>query len=238
MDMFFEGVPLPRKRRIHFNAFMQETHARIHEWRNLSPRERGKRPEFVKEAGDDPIPPVARRIRDEAVLLCFDEFQVGDVADAMILGRLFEKLFAYGVVVVLTSNIEPDRLYEGGLNRQLFLPFIQLIKQHLDVLELNGPRDFRLDRMAGRKVYLTPLGPAASAGMDDAWALLTDGAEGAPASLDVMGRRLAVPRAAKEVARFSFDALCRTPLGAGDYLALSRNFHTVMIDSHPAPLRR
>ena len=161
MDIFFESAPVANKRRIHFNAFMTETHQRIHEWRQMSARERARRPEFVKEAGEDPIAPVAKRISLEATLLCFDEFQVNDVADAMILGRLFERLFAFGVVVVLTSNMPPRRLYEGGLNRALFLPFIAMIEERMTALELNAARDFRLDRMHGMKVYITPLGPEA-----------------------------------------------------------------------------
>jgi len=233
MDLFFERAPLSRKRRVHFNAFMTETHQRIHEWRNLSPRERSRRPEFVREAGDDPIAPVARSILSEAELLCLDEFQVTDVADAMILGRLFERLFAYGVIVVLTSNTAPDLLYEGGLNRQLFLPFIALIKERLEIVELNGPRDYRLDRMTGLNVYITPLGPEAQAAMDAVWRRLTDQESGEPLALDVMQRKLRVPQAAHGVARFSFQALCGESLGTADYLALAHNFHTLLIDGIP-----
>jgi cell division protein ZapE len=232
MDLFFASAAT-RKRRVHFNAFMAETHQRIHEWRSLSPRERSRRPELVRDAGDDPIAPVAKRILAEATLLCLDEFQVTDVADAMILGRLFEKLFAWGAVIVVTSNTAPGRLYEGGLNRELFLPFVALIKDRLEMVELNGPRDYRLERMAGLKVYNTPLGPDADAAMNMAWRQLTDGARGEPVELEVMQRKLLVPQAAAGVARFSFDALCGEALGAADYLALAQNFHTLLIDRIP-----
>ena len=233
MDMFYESAPTARRRRVHFNQFMTETHQRIHEWRNLSPRERSRRPEFVREAEDDPIAPVAKRILSEATLLCLDEFQVNDVADAMILGRLFEKLLTSGVIIVLTSNTAPDELYAGGLNRQLFLPFIALIKDRLEMVELNGPRDYRLESMAGVTVYNTPLGPAAHAAMDAAWRRLTDNATSAPVTLEVLERKLLVPQAAGGVARFSFDALCGDALGAADYLALAQNFHTLLIDGIP-----
>jgi cell division protein ZapE len=221
------------KRRIHFNAFMTETHARIHEWRNLSPQERARRPEFVRDAGDDPIAPVAKKIFSEALLLCLDEFQVTDVADAMILGRLFEKLFAYGAVIVLTSNTEPDRLYEGGLNRALFLPFIAMIKDRLDMIELNGPRDYRLEHMAGLNVYMTPLGPDADGRMNAAWRRLTGTDRGETMTIEVLQRELVVPHAAGDVARFTFDELCKEALGAADYLALARNFRTILIDNIP-----
>jgi cell division protein ZapE len=148
MDLFFDHAEVARKRRAHFNSFMVDIHARIH----------GER---QKAGSDDPIPPVARAIAEEAKLLAFDEFQVTDVADAMILGRLFDRLFAAGVTIVATSNTPPGRLYEGGLNRQLFLPFIAEIQQRMEVLELNGPTDYRLQRMSGLDVYLTPLSPAA-----------------------------------------------------------------------------
>ncbi len=233
MDMFYESAPTARRRRVHFNQFMTETHQRIHEWRNLSPRERSRRPEFVREAEDDPIAPVAKRILSEATLLCLDEFQVNDVADAMILGRLFEKLLTSGVIIVLTSNTAPDELYAGGLNRQLFLPFIALIKDRLEMVELNGPRDYRLESMAGVTVYNTPLGPAAHTAMDAAWRRLTDNATSAPVTLEVLERKLLVPQAAGGVARFSFDALCGDALGAADYLALAQNFHTLLIDGIP-----
>ena len=233
MDLFFEAAPIAAKRRIHFNAFITEAHARIHEWRTLDHRERAKRPEFVLEAGDDPIPSVARALSEGVALICFDEFQVPDVADAMILGRLFEQLFAQGIVIVATSNTAPERLYEGGLNRQLFLPFIALIKQRLDVIELNGRVDYRLSHLAGLDLYITPLGPEADAKMDAAWNRLTAGEAGAPLALKVFGRTLTVPRAAKGVARFSFGDLCVQPLAAADYLAISRTFHTVLIDHIP-----
>src|SRR6266550_9049188 len=216
MDMFFESAPTARKRRVHFNQFMTETHQRIHEWRNLSQGEKSRRAEFVREAEDDPIAPVAKRILSEARLLCLDEFQVSDVADAMILGRLFEKLLGSGAVIVLTSNTAPGDLYEGGLNRQLFLPFIALIKERLEMIELNGPRDYRLERMAGLTVYNTPLGPEADAAMDAAWRRLTDGATSQPVTLEVLQRTILVPQAVPGVARFCFDALCGEALGAAD----------------------
>jgi cell division protein ZapE len=233
MDLFFDSVAKAKKRRVHFNAFMTETHACIHEWRNLSDGEKTRRAEFVREAGDDPLAPIAKHIFSEATLLCFDEFQVTDVADAMILGRLFEKLFALGAVVVLTSNIAPARLYEGGLNRTLFLPFIAQLKEKLHVLALDGPRDFRLERMSGLDMYLTPLDANTDARMDEAWHKLTDSKNGEPLTLNVLERKLVVPRAAKGVARFSFDALCGKALGMADYLALARTFHTLLIDRIP-----
>jgi cell division protein ZapE len=233
MDMFYGSVTGVTKRRVHFNAFMAETHQRIHEWRHLSPHEKSRRPEFLRKAGDDPIAPVAKRILLEATLICLDEFQVGDVADAMILGRLFEKLFSFGGVVVLTSNTAPERLYEGGLNRQLFLPFIALIRERLGMVELDGPRDYRLDRMNGLKVYNSPLGEDADRAMDAAWRALADGHDAGPTSLDILQRQIPIPLAADGVARFSFPDLCGENLGAADYLALARKFHTLLIDGIP-----
>jgi cell division protein ZapE len=212
---------------------MVETHARIHEWRNLDARTRGRRPEFVREAGDDPIPPVARAIANEATLLCFDEFQVSDVADAMILGRLFEQLFGRGIVIVATSNTAPARLYEGGINRQLFLPFIALIEKCLDVVELDGSQDYRLLRMASLNRYITPLGQQADAAMDEAWRALTDRERGGQQILQVLGRDIVVPLAADGVARFTFDDLCLAPLAAADYLAIAKAFRTLLIDRIP-----
>lgn len=220
MDLFFEEVPMEKKRRVHFNGFMVDVHARIHAERQ-------------RAGSSDPIPVVARALAEEARLLCFDEFQVTDVADAMILGRLFDRLFADGVTIVATSNTPPDRLYQGGLNRQLFLPFIEEIKQRLEVVELNGPTDYRLQRLSGVKVYLTPLGPEADTAMDAAWRRLTDTVSGKPCSLTVLGRQLPVPQAARGVARFPFDALCDQPLAAADYLAIAHAFHTILIDHIP-----
>jgi len=202
MDIFFDAAKTKKKRRVHFNVFMAETHKRLHEWRQLSAEERAERPEFVREAGDDPIAPIAKRITDESWLICFDEFQVSDVADAMILGRLFEKLLSYGAVIVLTSNTPPGRLYEGGLNRQLFLPFIALLQSRLEILELDGREDYRLQRMASIRLYSSPLGPDSRKAMDEAWESLTNGAEVISRSLEVFGRKLEVPRAANGVARF------------------------------------
>ena len=220
MDFFFATAAVAKKRRAHFNRFMVDVHARIHAERQ-------------RIGSSDPIPVVAHALAEQARLLCFDEFQVTDVADAMILGRLFDHLFKEGVTIVATSNTPPDRLYEGGLNRQLFLPFIAEIKQRLDVVELNGPTDYRLQRIAGIKVYMTPLGPDADAAMDAAWRRLTDCAKGKPLSLAVLGRQVLVPQAARGVARFSFDELCDRPLAAADYLAIALEFHTVLIDHIP-----
>lgn len=228
MDMFFAAAPVERKCRVHFHAFMQEVHAEIFRYRRL--------PEHAPErrtGGDDPIKPAARKIAREAWLLCFDEFQVSDVADAMILGRLFEKLFDRGVVMVATSNRAPDDLYLGGLNRQLFMPFIALFKERLDVLHLAAQRDYRLQRLSREQVWFAPADAAATAALDRAWGLLTDDAPGAPAAIDLLGRQLAVPRQARGVARFTFDELCGAALGPADYLALARSFHTVMIDGIP-----
>lgn len=226
MDMFFASVALGAKRRVHFNAFMGEAHALLHAERRCG-RSR------------DPLVAVARRLARDATLLCFDEFQVGDVADAMILGRLFERLFARGCVVAATSNTAPDALYAGGLNRALFLPFIAQLKAKMDMVGLNGERDYRRGLNGAAIAYVTPLGPHAEAAMDEAWRGLAAG-EGAEAFLTVLGRSLRVPRAANGAARFSFDELCARPLGAADYLAVARAFRAVLIDAIPAltPARR
>jgi cell division protein ZapE len=220
MDFFFATAPVARKRRAHFNRFMVDVHARIHAERQ-------------RAGHSDPIPVVAHALAEEAQLLCFDEFQVTDVADAMILGRLFDHLFKENVTIVATSNTPPDRLYEGGLNRQLFLPFIAEIKERLEVVELNGPTDYRLQRIAGIRVYMTPLSAEADAAMDEAWRRLTDCSRGRPEALTVLGRQLPVPQAARGVARFSFDELCDRPLAGADYLAIAQAFHTLLIDHIP-----
>lgn len=225
MDLFFEAAPGPGKRRAHFHAFMADVHSRVHAWRQEKKAGRAK--------GDDPIQPVADQLAKEAQLLCFDEFSVTDIADAMILGRLFDALFARGVTIVATSNVEPSRLYEGGLNRALFLPFIDRLAQRMEVARLDARTDFRLEKIGGSPVYYTPADPAARAAMDRLFESLTGHARGAPARLEVLGRVFPIPEAASHVARFSFDDLCRKPLAAVDYLALAENFHTLFIDAVP-----
>jgi cell division protein ZapE len=233
MDLLFEAAPVVVKRRVHFHAFMAEIHREIFAWRNMSQSERARRPNYIKDAGDDPIRPVAKAVADEAWLLCFDEFQVEDVADAMILGRLFEALMDFGVVMVATSNRAPRDLYKNGLNRQLFLPFIDLIGAKMDIYQLDGQHDYRLDRLQGAKVYHTPLGEGADAALDETFRKLTDDAGGAPLELDVLGRKLIIPCAAKGVARASFAELCVAALGANDYLAIAETFDTLILAGIP-----
>jgi cell division protein ZapE len=221
MDLFFETAPVEKKRRVHFHEFMLEVHDRLHRHRQEAAAE-----------GED-VAVLADAIAADATLLCFDEFQVTNIADAMLLGRLFAALFDLGVVVVATSNVAPDELYAGGLQRERFLPFIDLLKERLDILALDGLMDYRLARLQGMRVYHQPLDAAASAALDEAFAQLTDGAAGEPATLTVQGRRLAVPRAAKGVARFRFADLCERPLGAADYIAIATHFHTVVLAEIP-----
>ena len=228
MDLFYDTAPVALRRRVHFHEFMQEVHGAVHEWRQAHKQGEVK--------GDDPIAPVAADIAAKRRrLLCFDEFQVTDITDAMILGRLFTALFEHGVVVVATSNREPDHLYKDGLNRALFVPFIELLKQKLDILELDGAVDHRLQRIEGAPVYYTPLSADTQNQMQAAWKRLTDvDAGGMPMTLEVKGREVDVPQAAKGVARFSFADLCQQPLGAADYLKIAMTFHTVVIDGIPA----
>jgi cell division protein ZapE len=233
MDLFFEAVTLKEKKRVHFHDFMLETHAFIFEWRKLSTSERRRHPAYVRDAGDDPIAPAAKRIADQARLLCFDEFHVTQIADAMILSRLFEHLFDRGVTVVATSNRKPSDLYLNGINRELFLPFIRRLDDEVDVLELKSARDFRLERLTAAPAYYAPLGPEADAAMNAAFARLTAGAEPAPETLDVQGRPLRVHQQAMGVARFTFDELCKQPLGAADYLTLARHYPTILLDRVP-----
>jgi len=233
MDMFFEAAPIKRKRRVHFHDFMLEIHAFIFEWRKLGQAERRKHPAHVRDAGDDPIAPAAKHVADGAALLCFDEFHVSQIADAMILGRLFEQLFDRGVTVVATSNRKPSDLYRDGINRQLFVPFIKRLEDELDVIELKAARDYRLERLTSAPVYYSPLGREADAAMDAAFTKLTAGVAATPDSLDVQGRKVSVPRQASGVARFTFEDLCTKPLGAADYLTIARHYHTVLVDHVP-----
>ena len=204
MDLFHEAAPGP-KRRVHFHAFMGDVHDRIHRHRQAVKQGTAK--------GDDPIPPVAEALAAEATLLCFDEFTVTDIADAMILGRLFNHLFRRGVTVVATSNVEPDRLYEGGLNRALFLPFVATLKERVDVVRLDSRTDFRLEKLGGAAVYHVPADAAARAALDAAFKALTGKARGLPTTVTVHGRAVAVPEQATGVARFGFDDDAMLKLG-------------------------
>jgi cell division protein ZapE len=223
MDLFFESVAFEPKLRIHFHEFMAEIHERTAEAR--------------KTVNGDPIPHVAEQVAATCGLLCFDELHVTDIADAMILGRLFTGLFAKRVVVVATSNSHPRDLYRNGLNRELFLPFIDLIERHMDVLELEAAKDFRLDKLSGRQLYFAPLNDASHRELRAAFARLTGAAHGGPTELHVKGRALRVREAARGVAYFSFSELCEAPLGTLDFLHIAHAFHTVIIEGIPQ-LRR
>jgi cell division protein ZapE len=222
MDLFFAEAPVAAKRRVHFHAFMAEVHDRLHDWRKRT-----------KGTSADPLPQLAGVLAAEAWLICFDEFHVVNVADAMILGRLFEALFEKGVVMVATSNWPPDQLYVDGLQRERFLPFIDLLKARLDLLQLDSGRDYRRRHLLDVSLYHAPLGPKASQSLERIFAELTAGASPAPEELTVKGRRLPVPRAARGVARFTFADLCAQPLAANDYLAVARAYHTVVLDGVP-----
>ena len=226
MDLFFAAAEVEKKRRIHFNAFMQEAHRRIHAWR--------RQPERLDDPGsDDPIPPLADKIAAEASLLCFDEFQVNDIADAMILGRLFKALFARGVVVVATSNTAPEDLFAGQPGRDAFLPFIALIKQYLDLLIMGGSRDFRRQRLQSLATWHVPAGIETREMLDEAFTRLSARATPKAERLLVSGHTLTVPVAAGGVARFDFAALCKQALGAGDYGALATHYQALILDDVP-----
>ena len=225
MDLFFSHVEVSPKRRVHFNEFMLEIHSAIHAAREAS--------------GEDPIPRVANWVAGRARLLAFDEMQVKDIADAAILSRLFTTLFAAGVTVVTTSNRAPDDLYKDGLNRQLFLPFIALLKAKCEVITLDGPTDYRLERLGDASTWHVPNGPEATVAMSETFFRMTDypvedRAKVPTETLAVPGgRTLFVPKSLKGVAVFSFARLCKQPLGSADYLAIARHFHTVFLVGIP-----
>jgi cell division protein ZapE len=225
MDLFFQHSSVVHKRRAHFHEFMAEVHERIYGYRQNIAR--------GEIADGDVIARTAAAIFDEAWLLCFDEFHVTDIADAMILGRLFSKLFELGTVVVATSNVAPVDLYKGGLNRALFLPFIAQISDHMEVLRLDARTDFRLEKLAGVKMWLVPADRAADAALDRAWGKMTGNAPCKPRDISIKGRILHVPCAAHGVARFSFADLCEKPLAASDYLRLAHDYHTILVDHIP-----
>ncbi|MCW2274224.1 cell division protein ZapE [Rhodoblastus acidophilus] len=225
MDMFFDSVVLETKRRVHFHAFMADAHRRIFDWRQK------KKASAVK--GDDPIVPVAEALAKEATLLCFDEFAVTDITDAMILGRLFQALWARNVTVVATSNVDPGDLYKDGLNRALFLPFIDMIRAHMEVIKLDAPRDFRLERLENAPVWLTPPDDKARNALDEAFVALSGVIKGAESRLPILGREIVVPQAAGHVARFDYADLCKKPLGAADFVMIAECFHALVVDNIP-----
>jgi cell division protein ZapE len=216
MDMFFVEVEIQPKQRIHFHAFMQSVHQKR-----------------AKLKTGDVISQIAADIAKSAQLLCLDEMQITDIADAMIIGRLFEALQGHGVCIVTTSNLAPQDLYRDGLNRQLFLPFIARIESSMAVVSLDSDKDYRLGRIKGRDSYIYPAGPATDAKFEKLWSDLTDGATGECLELSVLGRTLKIPRAAKSCARFTFAELCEQPLGAADYLALSAAYTTIFVEHVP-----
>ncbi|HMA56865.1 MAG TPA: cell division protein ZapE [Pseudolabrys sp.] len=225
MDLFFETSAVIRKRRVHFHEFMADVHERVHIYR-----------QEIKngEANEhDPIQRTAAAIAEESWLLCFDEFHVTDIADAMILGRLFTRLFELGVVMVATSNVAPGDLYKDGLNRALFLPFIALLERQCEVVRLEARIDFRLEKLTGVPTWYVPDDAKADAALDDAWRRLAGAHAGAPHELMVKGHVVRIPKAAMGVARFSFDDLCAQPLAATDYLKIAHEFHTLIVDRIP-----
>lgn len=223
MDLFYETAPIEKRRRVHVHPFMQEIHARLHEWRT----------EGGGKQAEDPLPRLAREIAAESPLLCFDEFQVEAIADAMIVRRLFEAMFDFGVTVVATSNTAPDSLYEGGLQRSRFLPFIELVKERLDVVELGGDTDYRRDRLKSVGVYHCPLNDETVAALEQAFVRLADGASGDASDITVQGRQIVVPRQARGVAQFGFADLCEQPLGPADYWAIACQFQTIILSDIP-----
>jgi cell division protein ZapE len=225
MDLFFEALDIEKKRRAHFHAFMADVHERLHKARKTAGKGCAK---------SHPVTLVAAELAKETRVLCFDEFSVTDIADATILGRLFTALFEAGVVVVATSNVEPARLYEGGRNRDLFLPFIALLQERLDVVRLDARTDFRLEKQCFGEVYHTPPGETAKCAIDALFQRITGRAQGEPMTIEVKRRKIEIPQAAERVARFDFEDLCGRPLGASDYMELARNFDTIIVERVPA----
>jgi cell division protein ZapE len=225
MDLFFASTTVARKRRAHFHEFMADVHERVYAFR--------QKQKYGELNNGDPIRLTADALADEAWLLCFDEFHVTDIADAMILGRLFARLFELGVVVVATSNVAPEELYKDGLNRALFVPFIALIEQRMQVVRLAARTDYRLEKMSGMPVWYAPADEDAEVALEMAWQRLTGMFTGEPQDLAIKGRTIHVPQAAMGVARFSFHQLCEQPLGAADYRRIAYEFHTIILDDVP-----
>lgn len=223
MDLFFETAKVEKKRRAHFHEFMADVQDRLNAARQA----------LKGEKDTDPIAPVAAELADEALLLCFDEFHVNDIADAMILSRLFERLFDRGVVMVATSNVPPDDLYREGLNRPLFLPFLKLLKEKCDTINLMARTDYRLEKLSGTQMWHVPADREAQQQIDEVWRKLAGREGGAPTELSYRGRSIHIPFAGSGAARFDFADLCRQPLGAADFVQIAHNFHTVVIEDIP-----
>jgi len=238
MDLFFETSKEPSKRRTHFHVFMGEIHRLIDAWRKSDPAAR--KAKFGQHKGDDPIVPVADVVAGQSRLLCFDEFQVTDIADAMILGRLFAALFERGVTLVATSNRLPDELYKNGINRQLFLPFIELLKSKVEVVTIAGPHDYRLDRLRAAGTWFSPIAANNERSFDALWREMLGPEEESGETLEVLGRKVHFPHAAGGLLRASFASLCAVALGPNDYVAIAERFHTIFLDGAPklGPSRR
>jgi len=234
MDWFYEAAEFTPKRRTHFHAFMLDIHERINAWRKLDKDGRRASPHHVRGAGDDPIAPVARAIASEAKLLCFDEFHVTDITDAMILSRLFEALWVNeGVVVIATSNRDPDTLYENGLNRNLFMPFINMMPEHLIIYAFDGDTDHRLRALTAAPVYHVPLNAVSKQAVSAAWDRLTRGGTPVLSELIVQGRTLSFPNTARGVLRSDFATLCEANRSPAEYLEIAQAFHTVILEDVP-----
>ncbi len=227
MDVFFDSLDIKKKRRVHFNAFMNEMHSRIFEWRKNKKISGGNKRE------DDPIPVIAKLVAEECSILCFNEFQVEDIADAMIIGRLFENLFELNVLVIATSNIHPDNLYKDGLNRSLFLPFIDVLKNYMNTHYLTADKDYRLDRVRERPVYYNPIIPKNRKDFEKSWTEVKGSSEECPISIQLKGRQIDVLRSVGRCVRFNFSELCQKPLGIIDYLAIADKFDIIFISDIP-----
>jgi cell division protein ZapE len=225
MDLFFETASVEKKRRAHFHEFMADVQDRLVLARQAIKEGRAK--------DGDPIAPVAAELADEALLLCFDEFHVNDIADAMILSRLFERLFERGVVMVATSNVPPGDLYKEGLNRPLFLPFVKLLQERSETLNLDARTDYRLEKLSGTLMWHVPADREAQQQIDEIWRKLAGRERGAPVDLSYRGRSIHVPFAGNGAARFDFTDLCHQPLGAADFVQIAHNFHTIVLEDIP-----
>lgn len=233
MDMFFDTVAFTKKRRVHFHEFMLQTHKALNHWRKLSAQERRAHPNYVRGAGDDPLPPIAKGIARDAWLLCFDEMRVTDITDAMILSRLFEHLFSHGVIIVSTSNRHPDELYKDGLNRERFLPFINMLCDRLEIHALEAKRDYRLNKLGTETLYFSPLNSLTTDNMDRLWTSLTMGVEQQSRNIALEGRVWQITQTAGGIARLSFAQACQEARGPADYLALANQFHTIILEDIP-----